>query len=271
MVPFLKWPGGKRWFISDYAEVLPISFNHYFEPFLGGGSVFFHLLPEAAILADTNEELITAYRTIRDDWKQVAATLHEYHRMHDVEHYYRLRDSHPTSTVGQAARMIYLNRTCFNGIYRVSHKGRFNVPIGTKTSVVLPTDDFEAIANRLATAELLVSDFEPVIDEAGKGDFVFADPPYTVNHNNNGFIKYNEKLFSWEDQKRLAAALARARDRGVMIVATNADHHSVRRLYWRYGFSLNTVERFSSISCTIDSRKQFKEIIIKEKSGGNRR
>ncbi len=270
MIPFLKWPGGKRWFILQHPGVLPTGFKRYIEPFLGGGSVYFHLCPETAILADTNEELITAYKAIRDEWERVATVLRRYDREHDEDHYYRIRDCRPTSLVGQAARMIYLNRTCFNGIYRVNREGEFNVPIGTKTAVVLPSDDFAGIASQLATADLRVADFELVIDEAGKGDFIFADPPYTVNHNNNGFIKYNEKLFSWEDQKRLACALARARERGAMIVATNADHGSVRRLYWQHGFSLNTVERFSSISCTSDSRKQFKEVIIRANCGGKR-
>jgi len=164
--------------------------------------------------------------------------------------------------------MIYLNRTCFNGIYRVNLEGNFNVPKGTKSSVVFDTDDFKAVAELLATADLRTSDFASVIEEAGQGDFVFADPPYTVNHNNNGFVKYNEKLFSWEDQQRLVVALARARGRGAMIVATNADHNSLRQLYRDAGFVLRSVERFSSISCTADSRKQFKELIIRANCTG---
>src|SRR5437763_464936 len=180
MIPFLKWPGGKRWFIFRWANMLPTRFDRYVEPFLGGGSVFFHLQPAKALLADKNEELITAYRAVRDHWRKVWARLRRYHARHDEEYYYRIRDSNPTSPVGRAARMIYLNRTCFNGIYRVNLEGNFNVPVGTKSNVVLGTDDFEAVARLLAQADLRASDFEPVIDESTTGDFVFADPPYTV-------------------------------------------------------------------------------------------
>jgi len=268
MTPFLKWPGGKRWFINHFAKLLPSEFVRYIEPFLGGGSVYFHLRPHKAILADTNEELITTYRAIRDDWMQVVYALRRHKKDHSEEHYYRVRGSRPTSPTDRAARLIYLNRTCFNGIYRVSQKGDFNVPKGTRASILRPTDDFEGVAKLLATADLRIRDFEPLIDEAGAGDLVFADPPYTVNHNNNGFMRYNEKLFSWADQKRLAASLSRACRRGAMVVATNADHLSVKRLYWGNGFRLRSVERASSISCTAASRMQFKEVIIRANCGG---
>lgn len=197
MVPFLKWPGGKRWFIAGYTSLLPTDFDRYIEPFLGGGSVFFHLEPDRAILSDTNDELIGTDAAIRDHRARLEAALRRHHARHSEGHYYRVRDSSPESIGTRAARMIYLNRTCFNGIYRVNRDGRFNVPKGTKSSVILDTDDFTAAARLLAAADLRTSDFEPVIDEASEGDFVFADPPYTVSHNNNGFVKYSEKLFSW--------------------------------------------------------------------------
>lgn len=268
MIPFLKWPGGKRWLISHHVSLLPTTFERYIEPFLGAGSLFFHLEPSRATLTDTNEELITTFQAIRDDWEKVVSLLRHYHRHHSSEFYYRIRDSRRFTPATRAARMIYLNRTCFNGIYRVSHAGNFNVPIGTKSSVLLPTDDFEGVARLLRHAEIKASDFEPIIDNAGEGDFVFADPPYTVNHNNNGFIKYNEKLFSWDDQRRLAAALGRATRRKALVLATNAAHDSVKRLYWREGvFNLRTVARFSSISCTSGSRKQFKETVVRANFG----
>jgi DNA adenine methylase len=268
MTPFLKWPGGKRWFIHHYARLLPTEFDRYMEPFLGGGSVFFHLAPVKAVLADTNEELITTYRAIRDDWAKFLVALTLYNEQHSGEHYYRVRASRPTCPAVRAARMIYLNRTCFNGIYRVSQRGDFNVPKGTRASVLRPTDNFEGVAKLLSSSDLRVSDFEAVIDGAGAGDLVFADPPYTVNHNNNGFMRYNEKLFSWADQKRLAAALTRAHRRGAMVVATNADHESVKKLYWGNGFRLRAVERASFMSCNAASRRHFKEVIIRANCGG---
>lgn len=272
VVPFLKWPGGKRWFILHHAAVLPRIFGRYFEPFLGAGSVYFHLRPHQATLADVNEELLTTYLAIRDDWEIVAAALRRHQAGHnrDDGYYYKIRATRPTTPAGRAARLIYLNRTCFNGIYRVSLRGEFNVPKGTKSSVILPTDDFRGLAELLQGTELVCSDFESIIDRAGAGDFVFADPPYTIKHNNNGFIKYNEKLFSWQDQERLAAALARARDRDATVVATNAAHVSVKRLYRRHGFSVQSVKRFSSIASASARRDQFEEVIIRRRRKENR-
>jgi DNA adenine methylase len=158
--------------------------------------------------------------------------------------------------------MIYLNRTCFNGVYRVNNRGEFNVPRGTKDAVLMDTDDFKAMAERLRSAELRVADFEELVDEAMEGDLVFADPPYTVRHNLNGFVKYNEVLFSWADQERLALALQRAAARGVKVVSTNANHHSVQSLYSSWEFLTRAVSRFSQISAYGPARRQFDELII---------
>jgi DNA adenine methylase len=136
-------------------------------------------------------------------------------KRHSKKYYYYLRDeAKPTSLAGQAARFLYLNRTCWNGLDRVNLKGKFNVPKGTKSKVILDTDDFEAAAKALGAATLVCSDFATIVDMAEKGDLIYADPPYTVHHNMNGFIKYNEVLFSWEDQTRLRDCLLRASERG---------------------------------------------------------
>lgn len=262
ILPFLKWPGGKRWFIQKHADLLPGSYNRYIEPFLGGGAVFFHLQPPHAILGDINADLITAYEALKTNWRFVKRSLEYHHRMHGTKHYYHVRDKNPTHLLQQASRMIYLNRTCFNGIYRVNTNGQFNVPIGTKTEVIRDTDDFEALSELLANADIRHVDFEVLIDEAGENDLIFADPPYTVRHNLNGFIKYNETLFSWEDQERLARALILAKNRGAKVVSTNANHHSVRQLYMGQGFAFKTVSRFSPISATPENRKQFEELVI---------
>jgi DNA adenine methylase len=267
LIPFLKWAGGKRWFLQRHSDLFPNSFNRYIEPFLGGGAVFFHIQPTQALLGDTNPELIAAYRGIKDNWKGVVKSLQYHSRKHSDEHYYRIREMRPRNEIQRASRMIYLNRTCFNGIYRVNLRGEFNVPRGTKDSVLLGTDRFEDIANLLKGAEIRQADFEVLINEARAGDFVFADPPYTVRHNFNGFVKYNEKLFSWHDQERLADALYRAMRRGVYILATNANHPSVRELYDNRGFDLLTTSRFSSISALSEYRKQFDELIISFPAG----
>lgn len=260
--PFLKWPGGKRWFVRDYSHLLPKSFNAYYEPFLGSGAVFFHLQPESAHLGDINPDILAVYLGLKNDWKFVLKSLQHHQRKHSDEHYYKVRGRTPSNILQQASRMIYLNRTCFNGIYRVNVNGEFNVPKGTKDAVVLDTDDFEQVSKLLRNARIHFGDFEKLIDEAKPGDFIFADPPYTVRHNYNGFIKYNEKLFSWFDQERLAKALIRARKRGVKIVCTNANHPSILELYSRKGFHFETVSRYSSISALPEKRRLFEELVI---------
>lgn len=262
LTPFLKWPGGKRWLTQAHSHLLAVPYRRYIEPFLGSGSVFFALAPADAILSDANAELIDTYRAIRSRPHVLRQCLEAHATAHSDEYYYKVRASQPSGLVERAARMIYLNRTCFNGIYRVNLSGMFNVPRGTKDSVILETDDFPQLSKALKGAELRCGDFEAVIDEARRGDLVFADPPYTVRHNTNGFVKYNEKLFSWDDQERLAATLARAFKRGATIVATNANHASVRDLYTKHGFQHFPVSRFSSMSSKGSTRGQYEELVI---------
>ncbi|MGW3993944.1 DNA adenine methylase [Amycolatopsis sp. NPDC004772] len=261
-VPFMKWAGGKRWFVHAHADVLPRTFKTYIEPFLGGGSVYFHLKPRRAILGDSNPDLICAYQGIKAYPREVEEQLRRHHAHHSSEYYYQVRNSEPDNLPERAARVIYLNRTCFNGIYRVNRQGKFNVPVGTRSQVVFDTDDFPATSRLLRSARIHLADFEQTIKRAKEGDLVFADPPYTVRHNNNGFVKYNETLFSWADQIRLARALRRARDRGAMVVATNAAHDTLRELYEPYGFQTRVVSRFSAIAADAQKRKTFDELIV---------
>jgi DNA adenine methylase len=268
--PFLRWPGGKRWFVAEHSHLLPPSYARYIEPFLGSGSLYFHLVPSRAILADTNDDLIDVYRGIKANWELVSAKLRAHSRSHSRTHYLRTRKAKPRSISGRAARLIYLNRTCFNGIYRVNRDGAFNVPMGDRNTVLHASDDFEAVARRLRRATLLTSDFEPVIDQAKRRDFVFADPPYTVAHENNGFKRYNETLFSWQDQQRLALALQRAVARGVHVVATNANHTLLRKLYRDVGFNCETLTRDSAIAASARHRAAFRELLMRSDQRGKR-
>lgn len=260
-MPFLKWAGGKRWLVEKHAGIFPQFPGKYVEPFLGAGSVFFHLRPTHAYLSDTNSELIETYKAIRDNWRLVLMHLKRHKNNHSDSYYYDLRSSSPKSLAAKGARFIYLNRTCFNGIYRVNRKGKFNVPRGTRNSVVFETDDFEAFSEVLKNVELKACDFEESIDRAGKDDLVFADPPYTVLHNNNAFVKYNEKLFSWDDQIRLANCLKKAASRGTNIIATNAYHPCVIELYKGF-FNLRPIYRKSQISADRQYRGNFQELLI---------
>lgn len=259
--PFLKWAGGKRWLVKNYNHLFPTHFERYIEPFLGSGSVFFYLQPDKAILADSNASLIEAYQAIKDDWRRVRKELVNHHRLHSKTHYYRVRSATFRSPFTRAAQFIYLNRTCWNGLYRVNLKGEFNVPIGTKQDVIMESDDFEGVARALQGAKVLHSDFESIIARAKKGDLVFVDPPYTVQHNLNNFIKYNERLFHWNDQIRLRNCVIRAKARGAQIIVSNAYHKSVRVLYGAFG-ELHRVKRHSILAADSARRKVCEELIV---------
>jgi len=259
--PFLKWAGGKRWLISNFHSIFPQNYNRYVEPFLGSGAVYFSLNPSQAVLSDINSELIDTFQALKTDWKSVYELLMKHHNKHTEAYYYKVRASNPENLYACAARFIYLNRTCWNGLYRVNLKGQFNVPIGTKTKVIMESDSFDEVSERLKNADLFKGDFESIIDNTVNGDFLFVDPPYTVNHSDNGFIKYNEKLFSWDDQVRLSRCLIRAKIRRVQIVLTNAPHESIYSLYSRK-FKCITLSRSSIIAADSAKRKKCDELII---------
>ena len=260
--PFLKWAGGKRWLVQRYNNFLPKRFNRYFEPFLGSGSVFFNLLPHSGILADKNEELINAYQAIKIAPRKIHKRLKYYQKRHNENFYYKTREIIPNDPLERAARFIYLNRTCFNGLYRVNRQGRFNVPMGSKTLVEFPEGYLDAISIALQRAVFAIADFETIIDNVKNGDFVYLDPPYTVMHNSNNFIKYNANLFSWEDQVRLARAVRRANDRGSMIMLSNADHITVKNLYRDFGQHYQ-IERISNLASSSEHRRKTTELFIR--------
>src|SRR5438309_7200092 len=201
--PLLKWPGGKRNLLNSILPLVPASFKRYYEPFLGGGALFFALEPQEAFLSDKNAELIHVYVQIRDNPDLVIRALRKL--KNSKGNYYSIRSSNPRGDASRAARFIYLITLAFNGIYRVNLNGEFNVPYGYK-KYLDPCD-----AERIRRASALLSksvihdqDFEEALAGADKGDLVYLDPPYTVAHGNNGFVKYNAKIFSWDDQLRLA-------------------------------------------------------------------
>lgn len=260
--PFLRWAGGKRWLVSHESAVLPESFNTYIEPFLGSGAVFFSTKDISSfILSDINPELINCYQSIKTNYVLVEKFLREHLNNHTKEYYYLVREGQPDCTLQQAARFIYLNRSCFNGLYRVNSKGKFNVPIGSNL-LSFSGENLAEVSKKLSNGQLIKNDFEQTIKMAKKGDFIFVDPPYTVNHNLNGFIAYNEKIFRWEDQIRLKNALVDAYQKGVMITLTNADHSSVRELYSDFG-EIEVLERPSLIAGKSSDRKLTTEILVR--------
>jgi len=261
VIPFLKWAGGKRWLVSSYPSFFPQTYNRYIEPFLGSGAVYFYIQPRKAILGDASVALVETYQAIKEDWRRVEQELKRHHKLHNESYYYKVRSTHFRTPYTRAARLIYLNRTCWNGLYRVNLQGEFNVPIGTKKDVVYDTDDFAAVAKLLQNAEIINSDFEKIINRAAKNDLVFVDPPYTVQHNQNNFIKYNEKLFHWEDQVRLRDSILRAKNRGATVIVTNAYHKSIRELYKNIG-KLKQVKRHSILAANSARRRMCSELVV---------
>ena len=260
--PFLKWAGGKRWLVRSDSQISPLVYKKYFEPFIGGGAVFFSMNHNSFLIADANVELVNCYNAIRSDFQAVKSSLAIHHRKHSFDYYYKIRASQPSTSHTRAAKFIYLNRTCYNGLYRVNRKGGFNVPKGTTEKVILESDDFGRVSKKLQNGKILHQDFEQTISMANDGDFIFIDPPYTVKHNMNGFVSYNEKIFSWEDQERLKTSIVEAVKRGVMVTLTNADHSSIRELYDGL-CEIQSVSRSSLIAGRAKNRGKTTEVIMR--------
>jgi len=243
----LRWAGGKRWLrpiIEDLVNGAEIAAYH--EPFLGGASVFLGLPPfSKAYLGDTNSELIETFRVVRDMPDDVAAQVLQHEN--DKDTYYEVRAFAPSTKLERAARFIYLNHTSYNGIYRVNLNGVYNVPFGNRASPQIPTSDhLGKVSERLKKATLRVGDFAACIKNVEKNDVVFLDPPYTVAHNNNGFIKYNQRLFSFDDQKRLSKLVDEIKERDAYYILTNAAHDSIKTLFSK-GDSLMETNRRNSV------------------------
>ena len=260
--PFLKWAGGKRWLASHHKFEVPKFHGTYYEPFLGGGAVFFDLLPSRARISDANPRLIETYVALRDAWADVAQLLDQHHSRHCHQYYYEVRKGQFGETITRAAQFIYLNRACWNGLYRVNKKGEFNVPIGSKNWIVSDSDDFEGVSRALQNAEIICCDFRDTIRMAGSQDFIFADPPYTTAHNFNGFVKYNENIFSWNDQISLRDELLSASKRDARFFLTNADHNSIDDLYSPH-WNCERAARHSVISGQSYGRSSTSEIFVR--------
>jgi DNA adenine methylase len=260
--PFLKWPGGKRWMAKSLIYIISQRLiKHYYEPFLGGGAVFFSLLPDMATLSDINIDLINVYKQVRDKPQELIEGLKQLPVTKNA--YYHIRDNYGDDLLERAIRFLYLNRTAFGGIYRLNSNGEFNVPYGggnRTTEILWKTGLIEKASKALKGKELLVSDFGDIIGKAGFGDVVYCDPTYTTSHSNNGFIRYNEKNFSWTDQKRLAYAAKEACRRGALVLVSNADFPPICELY--DPIDPRILERKSLVSRNPKCRKQIKEYLF---------
>jgi len=263
--PFLKWAGGKSRLLAQFQPLLPParSYVRYLEPFLGSAALFFELQPPVAILADVNREIVECYEAIRSCPEEVIRELAKHE--HDRRHYYEVRGARPRKLAARAARTIYLNKTGYNGLYRVNRAGRFNVPMGRydnpgfRSPVLFAT--LRACSAALATAEIVSGDFEAVLERAHARDFVYLDPPYVPVSETADFTSYAAGGFGWADQERLAAACRALDRRGAMLMLSNSDTPSVRALY--EGFRIDTVLAARSINSKATRRGQVGEVVVR--------
>jgi DNA adenine methylase len=257
--PFLRWAGGKRWLTSVIGDITPREGRRYFEPFLGAGAIYFSRAPESALLSDRNKELIDTFQVVRSRPSELIESLREF--SYTRAEYERVRAETSKDRLEGAARFIFLNRTCWNGLYRVNRKGVFNVPFGRPYQQRRSDEDAISRASELLQgASLYARDFELSLAEVRSGDFVFLDPPYTVTHGENGFLLYNRRIFSWADQLRLKTALTRLDKVGALFLLTDADHSSIRSLY--SGFRMRSIQRSSIIAGDPAARRGVSELLV---------
>lgn len=229
--PFLRWAGGKSWLIKHLEPTIAdLSFNNYHEPFIGGAAVFFSLShSNRSYLSDLNADLINTYKVLKKHPDELISIMRNYKNEKDF--YYHLRSIEPNDSIERAARFIYLNQTSFNGIYRVNLNGKYNVPYGNRTKPFLEEEKLKLASRKLKKTVLTVGDFEIIRKRLSPNDLVFLDPPYTVSHNHNGFIKYNQKLFNLEDQYRLSSLIDYIKDQGAYYILSNAAHNKIREIF----------------------------------------
>lgn len=260
-ISFLRWAGSKQRHLPRLSNYFSSDFKRYHEPFLGGGNVFLNLVDseKESHLSDLNPDLVNCFKIVKSFPNQVIERLGEY--KNTKQDYINERHKVYQDPIKSAAKFIYINRTCFNGIYRVNSKGIFNVPYGYRRNVDLVTEkNIHEISRRLRNSNLYCSDFSERLREVASGDLVFLDPPYTTAHQNNGFIEYNQKIFSWDDQENLKNAILQIASIGAYFVLTNAAHESIRELYKDFG-NPTILDRFSLIGGKGAKREKVQEFI----------
>lgn len=261
--PFLKWAGGKSQLLKQYKDFLPDRerIGRYYEPFIGSAAVFFNLQPAQATLSDINHKLIDVYRVVQQD----VAGLIEALKVHKNQkaYYYRVRNMKPEKLthVEQAARLIFLNKTCYNGLYRENSKGEFNVPFGRyKNPTICDEDRLRTASCVLQGVELKAADFEQAVESAEAGDFIYFDPPYVPLTATSNFTSYNKYGFSHADQVRLAETFRRLDKRGCYVMLSNSSTDVVKELYSDY--QQTKIKARRSINSKADGRGPVTELLI---------
>lgn len=264
--PIVKWAGGKSRLMPELIARLPTArqwtTGRYFEPFVGGAALYLHLRPAAALLTDMNAELVNLYEVVRDRVEDLIDDLR--HHQHERTYYYAVRalDTARMSPVERASRFVFLNRTCFNGLYRVNRRGQFNVPFGRYDNPNLcPEERLRMVARAFANATIAHADFEDAVAGARRGDFVYFDPPYAPLTRTANFTSYTAGDFGDADQQRLADLVVRLGKRGVRVMLSNSDTPFTRRLY--EGLRVDSVLAPRAISRAADGRRPVPELIVR--------
>lgn len=264
--PVVKWAGGKTKLLEEILQRRPARFRRYYEPFLGGGAVFFRMAPAQAVLADVNADLMNTYRCIAQQVDDVIRRLTVHRERHDEAYYYGTRERWNQRTgaqadVDRAAMFIYLNKTCYNGLYRVNRKGLFNVPMGRYSAPrIFEPEALRAASRLLARADLRCGTYEAAVDSARAGDFVYFDPPYQPVSSTANFTSYTADSFGEKDQARLAEVARSLAERGVSVMVSNSDTPLIRELY--DGFQIDRVLCARAINSRASSRGSVAEVLI---------
>jgi DNA adenine methylase len=264
---FVKWAGGKKQLIEQFKPLFPKKIERYFEPFVGGGAVAFYIVkqykPKEVFLSDTNPELINCLNVIRTKVDELIKLLEKYKKKHNKETYYKVRAEDPTllDDVSRAARFIYLNKTCFNGLYRVNSKGQFNVPIGSyKNPSIYSEEDLREISELLKNAKLEVKQFYEIAKETKAGDFIYFDPPYHPLKKGKSFTAYTKEAFLEKEQEKLAEVFKELDKGGCLVMLSNSDTEFIKNLY--KGYNRTFVKASRMINCDSSKRGKINEVVV---------
>lgn len=271
--PFVKWAGGKRQLIPILNENLPKTMGTYYEPFLGGGALLFHILSERngqkCGISDLNSDLVLTYTTIRDKPNELVHSLKNHSKNYQKDsksYYYAIRESNPRSAVEKTSRLLFLNRTCFNGLYRVNSKGKFNVPLGKYTNPnIVNEENIRSVSHALQSRKVSIKcrDFESVLDDARKGDLVYFDPPYQPVSDTANFTSYTHKSFTITDLKRLANLCLDLDSKGCNVLLSNSDSQEVANMFKDKKWKIKKIEANRSINSNSKKRTGHFELLIK--------
>lgn len=267
--PIVKWVGGKRQLLDEIMPFIPDKYTTYVEPFVGGGALFFEIQPKKAIINDYNEELINMYQIVRDYPDELIDILKEHEDSNSEDYFYTIRSLDRNSEythlgdVKRAARIIYLNKTCYNGLYRVNAAGQFNTPYGKyKNPCIVNATVIKAMSSYLNNKEISIrqGDYRDVLKNVHKGAFVYLDPPYMPISSSASFTGYTENGFSYKEQVELKKACDKLRDRGIIFVQSNSDCPEIRELY--SGYDIVTVQAKRAINSNALKRGEVNEVLI---------